>query len=186
MTTFIPHTWGPLYETLKEMEKNGDEHKDEKLKYAFELFNKLDNAKSLLQIRNFVKHGLKKIPPTEQKRLCSPCFDGIVETIHSSIPIELLIHKYSNSPHYIETFKYYLPKIPLSESRRNELTYYFRENKRLDYETVFSSYFSLIIHSPFYSSNSKVMKKIKDLLPKNKDEDIEFFIGGFRLPKKQR
>lgn len=176
MTTFIPHTWGPLYETLKEMERNGDEHKDEKLKYAFELFNKLDNAKSLLQIRNFVKHGLKKISPTEQKRLCSPCFDGIVETVNSNRPIELIVYKYPPYPQYIEAFKYYLPKLQLGRNNKLDLRHYFYENNRIDYEVVFYSYYSLDeFMADFCAGSPKMVEKLKILTQKMKENENDNF-----------
>lgn len=129
MQTFS-HTWGPLYETLKEMEKTGDEHKDEKLQYAFKLFDQLDNTYSLIQIRKLVINGLREISSTEQKRLCSPCFDGIVETIYSNKPTELIINDY---PQHIEAFKYYITKIPLSQDRKITLMNAVRKNDRFDY-----------------------------------------------------
>lgn len=129
MTTFS-HTWGPLYETLKEMERNGDEHKDEKLQYAFKLFERLDNTHSLIQIRKLVINGLREISPTEQKRLCSPCFDGIVETIYSNKPTELILNKY---PQHIEAFKYYITKLPLNQERKITLMNNIRKNDRFDY-----------------------------------------------------
>lgn len=122
------YSWGPLYETLKEMEKNGDDHKDEKLEYAFQLFEKLDKVKTVVQVRKMVVDGLRKISSDEQKRWNSPCFDGIVETIHFNSPIQKILEKY---PQHIETFKYYLLRTP--EKRRKELYNFVGKYNRIEY-----------------------------------------------------
>lgn len=75
-----PYSWGPLYETLQEMIQNGDELPDEGLKKGFELFHKLDNAKTIEEICNIISQA--NLTKTEQLRLNSPCLDSITDSCY--------------------------------------------------------------------------------------------------------
>jgi hypothetical protein len=125
------YSWGPLYETLKEMKENGDDHQDEKLRYAFQLFEKLDKVETIVQIRKIILDGLRNISSDEQKRWNSPCFDGIVETIHFNSPIQKILEKH---PQHVEAFKYYLLRTP--EKRRKELFDVIRKYDRANYVQI--------------------------------------------------
>lgn len=96
------YSWGELYETLKKMSDNGDEHKDPLFTKAFELFAKLDNAVG----KKEVKKILQEYPFTEEElnRINSPCLDGIIGCIKNS-SIHRIYSKYS-----IETLKYFLDR----------------------------------------------------------------------------
>lgn len=88
MTTY---SWGEFYETAKICSEYGEE---EKKKFA--VFEALDNAKTLQEIKEIIK------PLTEYEInwLNSPCLDGIVYTITD--PEKKLLEK-----EFVETYKYY-------------------------------------------------------------------------------
>lgn len=79
-----PYSWGPLYETLQEMLKNGDELPDEGLKKGFELFHRLDNAKGRSEVEKVLKEA--NLTREEQLRLNSPCLDGIIISVQKPHP----------------------------------------------------------------------------------------------------
>lgn len=79
------YSWGPLYETLREMIENGDELPDEGLKKGFELFHRLDEAKSIKEVGGILKEF--PLTKTEQLRLNSPCLDGIIECMKTQEPV---------------------------------------------------------------------------------------------------
>lgn len=85
------YSWGPLYETLQEMVKNGDELPDEELKQGFELFRKLDEAKNFPEIRQIIyKNMLTKV---QQMRLNSPCLDDIIAYVNKKNPLHEITKK---------------------------------------------------------------------------------------------
>lgn len=98
------YSWGELYETLKKMSDNGDDHKDPLFTKAFELFAKLDNAVG----KKHVKKILANYSFTEDEinRINSPCLDGIIALINFEYPLT----KFLKSKHSMETLKYFLDR----------------------------------------------------------------------------
>jgi CRISPR/Cas system-associated endonuclease Cas3-HD len=106
------YSWGELYETTKEMEKNGEEITSPILQKFFKLFHALDNAKSIDEARTIVyKHQRPGhelyILKEEQDYINSSCFDGILRSIDSNSPLVRLLNQ---KKEYVETCKYYLSK----------------------------------------------------------------------------
>lgn len=99
----ITYSWGPLYETLKEMYDKGDPHEDPLFTRAFELFSLLDNAQTLEKVREILKEKCT-FTQMEINRINSPCLDGILYTINSEDPFQELVRNYWK---YIETCKFY-------------------------------------------------------------------------------
>lgn len=107
--------WGTLYETLSTCE--GD-HEDKSLQKIFTLFRKLDEAKTLDE----VKILLKEMPLTsyEQNRVNSPCYDGLLVSALKPKPLITLIRIY---PEYLETCKYYLTRKMVKRALREACKY---------------------------------------------------------------
>lgn len=100
----ITYSWGPLYETLKEMYDKGDPHEDPLFTRAFELFSLLDNAQTLEKVREILKEKCT-FTQMEINRINSPCLDGILYTINHEHPLRELVRNHWN---YIESCKFYL------------------------------------------------------------------------------
>lgn len=96
------YSWGPLYETMKEMDTD---YKDEVIQKGFALFKELDNTYSWINIKSIVE----KTPLTvyEQNKLNSSCLDGILLTYLCNSPLNKIIIDY---PTYVDTFRFYLSK----------------------------------------------------------------------------
>lgn len=91
MTTY---SWGEFYETIKTCSEYGEEEQKK-----FSVFEALDKANSLEEIREIIK----PLTETEINWLNSPCLDGIIYTITD--PKKKIVEK-----EFIETFKYYMEK----------------------------------------------------------------------------
>lgn len=97
----MTYSWGEFYETAKACENY------EEIKEKFAIFEALDDAKTLQEIKDIIwlGKGLKTRLTQEQiDWLNSPCLDGIIETIENP-RIRLLLNK-----EFPETCKYYLDK----------------------------------------------------------------------------
>lgn len=70
------HSWGEFYDTLKEMEKNGDTIEDENLLKTFSLIEKLENAKNEREIWDVIEQS--NITYYERNRINSSCLDGLI------------------------------------------------------------------------------------------------------------
>lgn len=98
------YSWGELYETLREMEENGDRVEDPLFRQILDLFPRLDRA-------NFTDtmEIIEKLSFTEQElnRINSPCLDGLM-AIRKYLPISYfdLLCK----GNYIESCKFILDK----------------------------------------------------------------------------
>lgn len=99
------HSWGELYETTKEMERNGEKITSPLLQKCFSLFQKLDNAKNINKARNIIEN--MPISEEEQNYINSSCLDGILLSINTKKPLLILLDK---EKEYVETCKYYLSK----------------------------------------------------------------------------
>jgi hypothetical protein len=73
------YSWGELYDTLKEMEAKGDSHQDPLFTRVFQLFEALDAAKTLVEIKKIVKDC--PLTEFEINRINSSCLDGIIKSI---------------------------------------------------------------------------------------------------------
>lgn len=91
MTTY---SWGEFYETIKTCSEYGEEEQKK-----FSVFEALDKANSLEEIREIIK----PLTETEINWLNSPCLDGIIYTITD--PQKKLEEK-----EFVETFIYYTEK----------------------------------------------------------------------------
>lgn len=100
----LKYSWGPLYETLKEMHDKGDSHNDPLFNRAFELFSLLDNAKTIEEVRIIINEKCT-FSPMEINRINSPCLDGIIATIKERDPLEELIRSYWK---YMDTCRFYV------------------------------------------------------------------------------
>jgi hypothetical protein len=100
------YSWGEFYNTLKEMEKNGDRIEDENLLKTFSLIEKLDNAKSEREIWDIV--AANKITKYEQNRINSSCLDGILvaKPRYSWEGLDDILFE----PKYIEAAKFFIIK----------------------------------------------------------------------------
>lgn len=111
------HSWGPLYETMKELDNAGDtDYKDETLHKGFQLFKDLDDVYTYKSWDPLVAiiEALAKAALTsyEQNKLNSLCLDGILLTYEKNNPFNEIIVNY---PKYIDTFLYYLEKFEVTE-----------------------------------------------------------------------
>lgn len=105
------YSWGELYDTLKEMEAKGDSHQDPLFTRVFQLFEALDAAKTLAEIKKLVKNC--KLTEFEINRINSSCLDGIIKSIFiSHKPLKFLLH---TSSKYVESCKFYISKLPLEK-----------------------------------------------------------------------
>lgn len=87
------YSWGEFYETMRDCD--GFEEQKEK----FEIFEKLDKATTLEEIREIIK----PLTTEQTNWLNSPCLDGIVFSIED--PDKKLTEK-----EFVETFKFYWDK----------------------------------------------------------------------------
>jgi ankyrin repeat protein len=89
----LQYSWGEFYETMKSCDGYSEEERKK-----FTIFEVLDKAKTLDEIRTLVK------PLTEEQInwLNSPCLDGIIFSINHNQNL--------SKKEYVETYKYYLSK----------------------------------------------------------------------------
>lgn len=115
---FLAFSWGPLYETMQELKETGDnDYDDPVMKRGFALFQTLEKAETIMQIRKAVRQA--NFSENEINKLNSPCFDGIIATMNNEDPIlKLIVHKKFGK--YVDTFKFYLR---YSMFRLNNLIY---------------------------------------------------------------
>lgn len=100
------YTWGEFYETLKEMERNGDKIQDENLQRTFALIEKIEQAQTFKEIEKIIKEN--PISEYEQKRINSICLDGLIAGCKRFSSVY--------SPEYIETGKFMIGKFIIGKS----------------------------------------------------------------------
>lgn len=107
------YSWGPLFETMKELDTD---YKDETLRKGFELFKELDAVYTYhtWDPSVAIREALTKaaLTPYEQNKLNSPCLDGILLTHKANNPFNEIIINY---PKYVDTFLYYIEIFQVTE-----------------------------------------------------------------------
>lgn len=93
------YSWGDFYETTRNCDDYSDEQKEK-----FKVFQALDEAKTLQEIRDIVKPLTKN----QINWLNSPCLDGIKYSMKSDRPIKKIVTQ--NKDKYSEACRYYLFK----------------------------------------------------------------------------
>lgn len=115
----INYSWGELYETLKEMRKNGDPHNDLLFNQAHQIFVSLDNNTDYKILYTIATKS--KFTPQEMNRINSPCFDGICKYFKVpfvlNLDFELLLVGHADF-FFPETVKFFLSKIPVEKRER--------------------------------------------------------------------
>lgn len=99
----LGYSWGEFYETLLQMQKNGDDHSDKSLQKCFDLVTKLDRATTLKRIQTLLKTN--PLSSTEMNRFNSACLDGLYASINADSPF---MEALKNS--YFETCKFFTAK----------------------------------------------------------------------------
>lgn len=99
----IKYSWGELYETLKEMQRNGDETKDPFLLRMINLFDRLNSVNTIEELRSILEK--EKFTEYEQNRINSRCLDGILLTFMKEDIPESLVKNYTE---YIDAILYYI------------------------------------------------------------------------------
>lgn len=85
------YSWGELYDTLKEMEQNGDIIEDELFQRFFKVVEALENAQTYDEISNTIKS--LNFSTTEINRINSSCLDGLLEYILSNERLRIFLEK---------------------------------------------------------------------------------------------
>lgn len=85
------YSWGELYDTLKEMERNGDTIEDELFQRFFKVVETLEDAKTYDEISNTIKS--LNFSTTEINRINSSCLDGLLEYILSNERLRAFVGK---------------------------------------------------------------------------------------------
>lgn len=99
----LGYSWGEFYETLLQMQKNGDDHSDLSLQKCFDLVTKLDRATTLKRIQTLLKTN--PLSFTEINRFNSACLDGLYASINVDSPF---MEALKNS--HFETCKFFTAK----------------------------------------------------------------------------